>query len=162
MGKSLIIKGADFSANGIQEDISLDITGLVAESVGRWYPRRRITTLAGNTVVDDNYKSCVARFDLSTVPNYELYSKIRITFADNLNYVFSIGIGTDNAGFVRVTGIDTTATNFVWTTDNHIGEIAINENRIIININIRIGAGTSETFPVGAALQNYMQIQLLG
>lgn len=149
MGKSLIIKGADFSANGIKQ--ILDITNQIGEN---WLCRQRNTDLTGTHQQSDNYKCCITQFDLSTIDGIENFSKIRITFNDSLNYVFGIG-GAD--GFIRVAGIDTVATDFAWETDNHIGEISLDRaTRYLISVNVRIGNGTtimSATTPIEDCLK---------
>lgn len=159
MGKSLIIKGADFSANGISENVPLDITSLVSQSE-KWIPRKRITDLSGTNVQADNYKCCLQRFDIDSVPNSSNYSKIRITFAEGLNYVFSIGTGSSASNYVRVTGIDTTNTDFDWTTDNLVGEIAFSETRHIFSFNVRIGSG-STTMDADRTLASCAKIELI-
>ena len=160
MGKSLIIKGADFSVNGIPETpSSLDITALVGAS-GCWYPQSRIGGLNPSGTYSDTKRCCIFRFLLSTVPGIENYQKIRVSIKSGFDYVLDIGVdGGGDAAFVRVTGIDTYDTSFNWVTDNQVAEIAIG-NRNRIDMNIRFDDNTT-TFPSDADISDYMVIELL-
>ncbi len=155
MGKSLIVKGADFSANGM--DLSYDITSLASSA---WYPRYALNYIGGKTKTQNNKRCCVQQFELSNVPNISNYTKIRIIFAEDINYVMTIGTGTnDYSGYIRVTGIDTYDTTFAWVADNSVAEIELNDARHILNVNVKFSAGGD--FPTNAKIEDYMRIILL-
>lgn len=159
MGKSLVIKGADFSANGIPETIpAYNITALVAES-GCWYPRNRVADLNAYSKISSTNRSCILRYDLDSVTGIENYSKIRITFAIGIDYVFGFGQDGVTSSFIRVTGINTSDTEFGWVTDNQVAEYEIGI-RDILNINIRFDDNTTD-FPENAILSDYMTIELV-
>lgn len=141
----------------IETTADLDITSIVGKSES-WKPRITIYQLNGLLVNPNNARSCVQRFDLTTIPNIQRYNKIRVTVTDGFDYVF--GIGLNVTSFVRVTGIDTYDSLFGWVSNNQIAEIDLNSERTIINLNLRFDNNTS-IFPEDATLEDYVKIELI-
>lgn len=150
MGKSLIIKGADFSANGIQEDLSLDITSLVSSC---FYARKAIGSLNGAGVSDNAKRCCVCLFDFAEQGlDLSPYSKIVMTVKNGFDYVFATGSGST---WTRWDGA-TAETDFTWATDNQVAEATIDANTGTMNANFRYDDNTTE-FPTTTELTDIVE-----
>ena len=145
MGKSLVIKGADFSANGIPETLpSLDITQIVANSgsfkVG--FSLSQFQDSGGNS----NSKRCcivATRFSDWGI-DISQFSKIEITIKDGYDYVFGTGpvpsTGNGWQGWNGEHGLQP----FNWITTNQKATATINSTTLSMSLNLRYDDNTTD------------------
>lgn len=136
MGKSLIIKGADFSANGIQEDLFLDITSLVAP---KFFPRYSIGGFAVTEANSNDARCCVKAFLFSDIGvDISKYSKIELTIKSGFDYVFGTGPipGSPNANWQGWSG-ENGGQAFTWVTANQKAIATVDATTLAISINLR-------------------------
>lgn len=126
MGKSLVIKGADFSTNAIMDELS--IAGLVEFNYGKAYYRYS----GDDHKFTENTKRCALYFKFLNLASS--FKKIRMEMNDGYQFVFGIGsIYTGN--FYKGDAIQT---SFEWSTDYNYVEVDISAtNAYIINVNLR-------------------------
>lgn len=157
MGKSLVIKGADFS--GVAVENVLDFTQNVP-AANKWFPQNTIQALYSSESDPNGARSCVCRFDVTSIQGYEDYSKIRLTVRSGFDYVFAIGDSTNvvsDEHWQRITGNGTHDSIFNWVTDN---QQAIGEIKRYINVNIKFDDGVTN-FPQNAKIEDYLMLELI-
>ena len=162
MGKSLIIKGADFSANSIPPDEALDITQIVADSPA-WAPQYAIAQLQGGGQNSNTTRCCINMFLLSLVPDFAQYRKLQIEFMPGYDYVMGISSDFTSANTYRVKGDEAYDQTFSWVSNNQKAVASLTYNDLNIatfSLNIRYDNNTT-SFPADAKLSDYMTIKLL-
>lgn len=122
MGKALIIKGADFSENGLVPQV-FDITSLISNS-GDYYPLYAIGGFGATNPVSggNNKRCCLTSVELSTLMDSSQYKKIRMEMKPGFEFVFGTGpelnTTTGWEGWKGSTGGQT----FSWVTDTNFVE----------------------------------------
>lgn len=153
MGKSLVIKGADFSINAIVDKYS--IAELVNFVYGKSYPQYS----GNNAPIHTNTNRCAFYFDFSHLVSS--YSKIRMEMNDGYQFVFGIGNkngGISNGKFYKGDAIET---GFEWSTDYNYVEVDISAtNAYVINVNLR-NASNTELSPSITLLDMVKEIVLI-
>lgn len=162
MGKSLIIKGADFSANGIQEDLFLDITTLVAP---KFLPQHSISGFAslGTNASSNAKRCCVGAFLFSGIGvDISKYSKIELTIKSGFDYVFGTGplpgspSGANWQGWSGENG----GQAFAWVTANQKAIATVDATTLAISMNLRHDDNTTE-FPSDTVLTDIVESIIL-
>lgn len=154
MGRKLIIKGADFSANSITEE--LDITAIVAASDS--YQAQY--SLAGfhTTSPTSNAKRCCVKATLFSTwgINVSKYSKLEVVIKSGYDYVFGTGqtpgVDTNWQGWSGTTGGQT----FSWVTGNQKAVATLGENDLAMSLNLRYDDNTTE-FSASTALTDIVE-----
>lgn len=92
MGKSLIIKGADFSANGMPDVYPFDIASIIGNSSSYKVRLRLSGYMWSNTAVTANNRCCVIA-TLFSDWNIDItqYSEMEVKFKDGYKYILSTG-----------------------------------------------------------------------
>ena len=164
MGKSLIIKGADFSTNGINETVELDITSLVDTATSNWSPQGGVNAFVAASSISNTKRCAVVRLSIgSLVPNLSHYSKIRIDVKNGFDFVLgmcrdSTNLSTATSWF-RLNGTDTTNRNFAWVTDNQYAEVDVSAEMYITG-NLRYDDDTT-TFESTTKFSDIASIKLI-
>lgn len=154
MGKSLIIKGADFSENGIQEDVSLDITALFAS---HFVPQQALSKFYNQSGSANTRRCCVPAITFASLGvDLTPYSKIVVTYKDGYDYVLGTGpvpgTATGWQGWSGSTGGQT----FGWATTNQQAIISIDNTVLAISMNVRYDDDTT-TFTDQAAITDMVE-----
>ena len=143
MGKSLVIKGADFSANGIPETLpSLDITSLLS---AYFQPCKSLGSLQDNSGNENTKRCCIPSMYFSTIGvDISDYSQIVVTLKNGYDYVFGtgpvIGTSTNWQGWNGETGGQT----FGWVTGNQQAVATVDATTLAISLNLRYDDNTTE------------------
>ena len=165
MGKSLIIKGADFSTNGILETVELDITSLVDASTGDWFPQRAVNAFVSTSPSSNTQRCAVVRLSIgSLVPNLSQYQKIRVDVKNGFDFVLamcrdSANLSTATSWF-RLDGTNTSNRNFTWVTDKQYAEVDVSAEMYITG-NFRYDDNTT-TFERTTKFSDIASIKLIG
>lgn len=158
MGKSLIIKGADFSANGIQENISLDITSILAASPS-WKPQYSLRGLDNTAGPDSNQSRCcfVATTFASLGIDITGYKKLIFTVKPGFDYVFATGPQPNN-GSVNWQSWDGAegGHGFVWVSGNQQAIATLDNTTLAISFNLRYDNNTT-TFGANTVLTDIVE-----
>lgn len=142
MGKSLVIKGADFSANGIQETVNLDITSLLSSY---FQPGKSIGSFPDATG-STNAKRCDLPATLFSTIGVDIseYSKIVVTIKNGFDYVFGTGplvsVATNWQGWDGDTG----GKSFAWVTGNQQATATVDTTTLAMSLNLRYDDNTTE------------------
>lgn len=137
MGKKLIIKDADFSANGFT--YIYDLTNTIANSI-YWHALARITGLA-----DVNHTYDVARCCISALAFEDLgiditpFTKLHIKLKTPYNYVLTTGTTApgSSSGWQSWDGT-TGGGSFAWATNSpHEATATINSSTVGMAMNFR-------------------------
>lgn len=143
MGKYLLIKGADFSANGIKVILTGDDLLQILDNQFRpQYSLDAYTTQTGEiptSTISNNKRSCVFAVDITEFANYG-YTKITINFKTGYNIV--LGIGTTNSSAEYYSG-DCVAGNFSWITDSQTASCPLSSTKKYLYINFRNSDNTT-------------------
>ena len=145
MGKSLVIKGADFSANGIPESLPpLDITAIVRDS-SRFHPGNSIGSLYSTTPSPNTKRCCIVatRF-LYLGIDISQYTKIEVTIKSGYDYVFGTGIAPDVADGWQGWDGETGGQSFAWVTGNQKGIATVDNTTLSFTLNLRYDDNTTE------------------
>lgn len=158
MGKSLIIKGADFSANGIKETVITDVTN-AAEASGDFFPDSFVSAFNFDTPSASDTRCCIIKLDIANlVEDITQYDKMRIEIKDGFDYV--LGILRESEGtWHRMDGDSESATDFVWVTNNQYVEVPTSQYMLITG-NLRYDDNTT-TFASTTKLSDLMTITLI-
>lgn len=133
MGKSLIIKGADFSANGIAE--RKDITSLLSTY---FFAKRSLGRFSGSTAVNAA-RCCVFPFTFSAIGiDISQFSKIEVNIKSGYDYVFGTGPQPSNndTGWQGWDG-NVGGQAFAWVTANQQGVATIDSTVLAMSLNLR-------------------------
>lgn len=145
MGKSLVIKGADFSANGIPETLPpLDITTDVMNS-GCFLPCKTLGSLYLGTANPNAKRCCI----VPTLFNHfgidiSQYTKIEVTIKPGYDYVFGTGIAPNNAEGWQGWSGETGGQTFAWVTNNQKGIATVDNTTLAFSLNLRYDDNTTE------------------
>lgn len=134
MGKSLIIKGADFSANGIQEDVSVDITSLFAPF---FQPQKGIRGFDEDVSEDSTKRCCIPAMLFSTIGvDIANYSKVEINIKTGFDYACGTGAVPGQTGWQGWNG-DVGGQLFAWVTTNQRAIVTVDATTLGISLNLR-------------------------
>ena len=164
MGKSLIIKGADFSANGIHDAVILDITSLVDAST-KFYPKAAVSSFTSGTTSSNSTRCALLQLSISAlVPDLSPYSKIRIDI--NSGYDFAMGMCRSQSGqssssnWFKLDGDNSSGGSFAWVTDKQYAEVDVSSEMYITG-NIRHDDNETE-FGDSAKFSDFATLKLIG
>lgn len=93
MGKVLVLKDANFSANGILDNISiLDTFVQYAVSNNRYFVQHGLNSFVDVGTNNTNLKRCcVGTIDISSLVNLTPFSKIRVVFKSTVDFCMCTG-----------------------------------------------------------------------
>lgn len=128
MGKKLIIKGADFSANAIH-DVTMSLMPILDFYANKAYQGGG-SGFSPNPPTLTNAKRCAAFCNFASVASG--YNKISMQIKTGYQFVFGIGVGT-TGNYYKGDGVET---EFTWAEDTSYVEVPLN-GRTILNINLR-------------------------
>lgn len=152
MGKSLVIKGADFSANGIPESLpSLDITSILANS-GLFQAGKSLGSFQDASGAANAKRCCfpAQRFSDFGI-DISQYGKIEVTIKNGYDYVFGTGpVPGSSAGWQGWNG-ETGGQGFSWITNDQKGVATIDSTTLAMSLNLRYDDNTTE-FPESTVL----------
>ena len=160
MGKSLIIKGADFSVNGIPEVLPpTDITNLLLQS-GMFLAQTSLGQFNGLTT--HNAKRCCllpVNFENIGIDISE-YTKIEVNIKNGFDYVFGTGPSSlyndDWQGWSGETG----GQQFAWVTDDQKAIASVDNTTLCMSLNLRYDDNTTE-FSANTVLTDIVESVLL-
>lgn len=157
MGKSLIIKGADFSANGIQETLpSLDITEIVASSAA-YNADISIGSYQDKNGTPNTKRCCVVATSFSTWGiDVSQFSKIEVTIKQGYDYVFGLGTTPGNSANWYGWNKGEKVALFNWVTDNQKEVVSLDNTMLAMSLNLRHDDNTT-TFPETTALTDIVE-----
>lgn len=160
MGKSLIIKGADFSANGIQESVELDITTLVQNS-GEFDVRMKVGAFWSSGPTGDITRCSLTRLSIPELTDISGYSKLRIDINTGYDYVLGVcrnsSVDTQSS-WSQLNGTSDTGGSFAWVTDNQFVEVDLSPIMYITG-NFRLD--DNGIFPTSTVLSDIATFKLL-
>lgn len=139
MGKSLIIKGADFSANGISEE--LDITSLISDD---FQAQKALNSFYG--AVTANTKRCCIKPTTFASLGIDIseYSYIKVTVKSGYDYVFGTGVApASSTGWQGWNG-STGGKTFEWVTTNQVATATVGQTTLSMCLNLRYDDNTTE------------------
>lgn len=159
MGKRLIIKGADFTANSIDTEPLEPIDGDTMLALLPTYFQARVslngsTTTSGEipaSTTANTKRSCVFAADLSDYAAYG-YTKITINFTSGFDFV--LGIGTTNASAEYYSG-DCVAGTFTWVTSSQTASCPLSRTKKYLYINFRYDDNTT-LMPTNGQVSDYI------
>ena len=142
MGKSLVIKGADFSANGIKENN--DITALLSSLFLPCISLTALSTAQGMGSLNTKRCCIYAKTFASLGIDINEYSKIVVSVKQGYDYVFGTGPtpGVDS-GWQGWDG-ETGGQIFSWVTDNQEAVATIDNTTLSMSLNLRYDDNTTE------------------
>ena len=150
MGKSLIIKGADFSSNGILESTSiLDWCANQLQMGMSW--SQNISLVSPN---DNSTRCCIIMYPNTITDISKGFTKIKIKVKDTYDFVFGTGVwGAAVTGSGWFKG-NCEPAEFAWITDTQEAvaplDFPLSENFLRANmfkVNIKKKDGTSVSGP---------------
>lgn len=125
MGKSLIIKGADFSANGIQESVELDISSLVDAS-GNFYPCAAVNSFGAAAGTANTARCELLRLSIAAlVADLTPYSKIRIDIKSGYDFALGMCRSSDFGTWFKLDGTSDSGGSLSWVTDKQYAEVSV-------------------------------------
>lgn len=130
MGKQIILKGADFSANALV----LNIADVVSDD---FFQKYALGTAWG-TKQASNTRCCVLLADLSQYVG--AFHKIKVTLNNGFDYVAAMG--SQNSG-VFFKGNEQVVT-FAWVTDYEYVIMPLSEKMPYLSLNLRYEDNTTE------------------
>ena len=153
MGKSLIIKGADFSANGIQETVILDITSRLSSI---FEPRISIGSFFGSGNPNEK-RCCIRAFTFESIGvDISKYSKIKVSVKNGYDYVFGTGPTPGVADGWQGWDGETGGQKFTWTIDNQMAEASVDNTTLAMSLNFRYDDDTT-AFSESTALTDIVE-----
>lgn len=133
MGKSLIIKGADFSANGINKTV--DITTLLS---GYFHAQSSIGRFDMTMYYPNEKRCCVRAFLFSEIGiDISGFSQIVVNIKPGYDYVFGTGPTPDNPNSWHGWNGNIGVQDFVWITENQQGVATIDSTTLGMSLNLR-------------------------
>lgn len=158
MGKSLVIKGADFSANGIQEEITIDITATVAASPN-FHARGRLngSLYAGPYYVEDSKRCCLVP-TLFTDLNVDIsqFSQMVITLKDGYDYIIGTGTAPGSAPGWQSWAGSQGGGGYEWVTDgSKVVTVTLDATTLAMSMNLRYHVDAD--FPQSTVLTDIIQ-----
>lgn len=158
MGKSLVIKGADFSENGIREDVSVNITSLFAS---HFVPQQALSKFQNQNGSANTKRCCVPAVTFATLGvDITQYSTIVVTYKNGFDYVLGTGpvpgTATNWQGWNGTSG----GQAFGWVTTNQQATITIDSTVLAISMNIRYDDDTT-TFESTAVITDMVDSIIL-
>lgn len=145
MGKSLVIKDADFSVNGIPESLPpLNITTIVSD-FNRFFPQKSLGVFQDIFGNYNTKRCCVGATRFSTLGiDISKYSKIEVTIKSGYDYVFGTGVAPGNSEGWQGWNGGTGGQSFAWITGNQKGIATVDSTTLSFSLNLRYDDNTIE------------------
>lgn len=146
MGKRLIIKGADFSANAIPFNQEERIVAALSKG---FYVRKGL--LENGSTISDPSRCVISAADISNLLSEG--SKLKIKVKDEFDFVFGIGNGSTITYYQAG---DSIVGTFAWITDG-MAKAPISSSQKLIYLNFRY-KGTYRTFDLDTTLDDLIDV----